>query len=102
MGMDMNFRRWTFPFFAAFVATALLLHFSPVLAQGKQVPGTLSGEQEPRGGFVFTPYVLFSTRYNDNIFGSVSDTESDTILSLTPGFAMTYLSARTQFNFDYS
>ncbi len=96
--------RWRIFLFAFATASLLMVaaprvHAQAAPAKGAKQPGEEQGQAQ---GWTFTPFILFATRYNDNIFGSVSDPQSDTILRLTPGFNLVYLSPRTNFNFDYN
>jgi len=56
----------------------------------------------PQEGLVVTPYVSLSTLYDDNIYSSSSQIESDTILRLSPGIVVGYRSDRSTFDFSYS
>jgi hypothetical protein len=87
---------------AAVISILMVLIAFPLHAQTKTNPASKSSGQQTRPGLTFMPYVLFSTRYDDNIFTSTSDPQSDTILNLTPGFGMLFSSPRTHFKFDYS
>ncbi|MGI0134267.1 MAG: hypothetical protein ACREBW_04840 [Candidatus Micrarchaeaceae archaeon] len=86
-------------FLVAFAASMLFM-LVPVVAQAQQKKTEVANESAPPG-FVFTPFVVLSTAYNDNVFLKAQP-ESDTILRLNPGFIMTYHSKRTYFDMGYS
>lgn len=70
-------------------------------ADTKGGTNSTSGARET-AGLTVTPYVSLATLYDDNIFASASQRESDTILRLTPGIMLDYRTPRTRINFSYS
>lgn len=55
----------------------------------------------PPEGWTLAPSVSLATLYDDNIFVTSSDKQSDTILRLSPSLAIGYRSPRTTFDFGY-
>ncbi|MGH9435565.1 MAG: hypothetical protein ACRD06_06165 [Terriglobia bacterium] len=88
------------------VAVALLAASPQVVAQIAPPPGTTARARSTtapvQGGFTATPFVSLSTTYDDNLFLSTTNRQSDTILSVAPGALLDYHSRRTDFNLLYS
>lgn len=92
-------RRLALVFIVAALAAGSLVEAKVALAQGEAVQ---SAALSPESGLVVTPYVSLETVYDSNIFASIDQRESDTILRLSPGIGVGYHSDRSTFNLLYT